>query len=85
MSSLLQKLKQLSSSHNYRHNACGLKEIALEYILRNLNDQVINEGINVRSLVVSDSCVAVSLHTSHFILSAFAFDVRESSNPSPIF
>ena len=29
-----------------RHNATGLKEIALEYILRNLNDANVVEGLN---------------------------------------
>ena len=30
-----------------RHNACGLKEIALEYILRNLNDPTVVAGLDV--------------------------------------
>lgn len=31
---------------SHRHNATGLKEIALEYILRNLNDADVVEGLN---------------------------------------
>ena len=30
----------------HRHNAIGLKEIALEYILRNLNEPAVVEGLN---------------------------------------
>ena len=30
-----------------RHNACGLKEIALEFILRNLNDPAVMAGLSV--------------------------------------
>ena len=38
-----------------RHNACGLKEIALEFILRNLNDPAVMAGLSV-------SISALSLH-----------------------
>ncbi|KAL7526076.1 hypothetical protein ACHAXR_001298, partial [Thalassiosira sp. AJA248-18] len=38
----------LVSHHNLqnRHNASGLKEIALEYILRNLNDPTVMTGLS---------------------------------------
>ena len=35
---------------SHRHNAAGLKEIALEYILKNLNDPAIRSGLNVSPL-----------------------------------
>jgi len=40
---------------SHRHNARGLKEISLEYILRNLHDPIVIEGLNV-SLPVRMFC-----------------------------
>lgn len=34
----------------FRYNARGLKTIALEYILRNLDNPIVEEGLNVSCL-----------------------------------
>ena len=38
--------KHLTPIPSLRHNASGLKEIALEYILRNLKDQTVELGLH---------------------------------------
>ena len=56
--------------HYKRHNAGGLKEIALEFILRNLNDPMVVTGLSVSLILLQSTpmLLSTSLVISHIAM-----------------